>query len=486
MPPVIFKDFYLVLGVSPTATETDIKRAYRARARQVHPDLLGPDASESDRQEAEELTKEINEAWSHLSDSTRKAEVDSWLRQSRQFDWSDTGSSSASNTRFSTAGTPPPRPKITVPPAESAEINGVWCWIEYSAYPWSTRLGAIVRVSLNDLFKLVQLDVLPHGARLTEVLAVDTKGDIIGRGFSLKYLRNDIRKLQAEAKRNADRRVWRLQLQELEHQADELARQGRSIDRLRSLIARAESQVEPGRRPWWRAEQHDTVVRSIREAQKEAERAKTAIATEVLLEDLLAGRIRHPDVAYNQTLLRKLDVYAFRSGGQVEVPSDQAVHEHYRQRLEGLTKHSQVLVTDLKLEDDEAVILELAAEGALELAPDTIEITTDKGPLRYPIEYGRVKVNGSLVPTGIVTLPEKVYERYAASSHGRISQIPSLPYGITLLIRVKIKVLSQETITDPYPDGKALRNEVKRCRARLRNPRPLEVSLPATSLNLWQ
>jgi curved DNA-binding protein len=65
---VEFKDYYRVLGVAPTATEEDIKKAFRTLARKYHPDVA------KDKKTAEEKFKEINEANEVLSnpDSRRK------------------------------------------------------------------------------------------------------------------------------------------------------------------------------------------------------------------------------------------------------------------------------------------------------------------------------------------------------------------------------------------------------------------------------
>jgi hypothetical protein len=40
-------DPYAVLGLAPGATAADIQRAYRRRARLVHPDIAGPGATSS-------------------------------------------------------------------------------------------------------------------------------------------------------------------------------------------------------------------------------------------------------------------------------------------------------------------------------------------------------------------------------------------------------------------------------------------------------
>jgi molecular chaperone DnaJ len=63
------RDYYEVLGVSRTATEAEIKRAYRAKARLYHPDINREDG-------AEEQFKEINEAHEVLSNADRRAAYD--------------------------------------------------------------------------------------------------------------------------------------------------------------------------------------------------------------------------------------------------------------------------------------------------------------------------------------------------------------------------------------------------------------------------
>ena len=64
------RDYYEVLGVDKTAGEEEIKHAYRKLAKKYHPDLNPGDA------EAEAKFKEVNEAYSVLSDPEKKSKYD--------------------------------------------------------------------------------------------------------------------------------------------------------------------------------------------------------------------------------------------------------------------------------------------------------------------------------------------------------------------------------------------------------------------------
>jgi molecular chaperone DnaJ len=63
-------DYYEVLGVARNASGDQIKRAYRALAREHHPDVA------HDKSRAEHRFKEINEAYEVLSDASKRAQYD--------------------------------------------------------------------------------------------------------------------------------------------------------------------------------------------------------------------------------------------------------------------------------------------------------------------------------------------------------------------------------------------------------------------------
>src|SRR5688572_30422742 len=67
---VKFKDYYEILGVARTATDEEIKKAFRKLARKYHPDVA------RDKKEAEAKFKEINEAYEVLGDPEKRKKYD--------------------------------------------------------------------------------------------------------------------------------------------------------------------------------------------------------------------------------------------------------------------------------------------------------------------------------------------------------------------------------------------------------------------------
>lgn len=73
-----YKDYYKTLGVAKTANETEIKDAYRKLARKYHPDV-------NKDPKAEDMFKEVNEAYQVLSDPEKRIKYDQFGNQWQQY-----------------------------------------------------------------------------------------------------------------------------------------------------------------------------------------------------------------------------------------------------------------------------------------------------------------------------------------------------------------------------------------------------------------
>jgi curved DNA-binding protein len=97
-----FKDYYKVLGVEKSASEADIKKAYRKLAVKYHPDKNQGDKA------AEEKFKEVSEAYEVLGDPEKRKKYDQlgenyrnyerYGGQAQDFDWGQWGSGGQSYT----------------------------------------------------------------------------------------------------------------------------------------------------------------------------------------------------------------------------------------------------------------------------------------------------------------------------------------------------------------------------------------------------
>src|SRR5262245_60068876 len=96
-----YKDYYKILGVERGADEKEIKKDFRKLAQQYHPDKNPGDKA------AEAKFKEINEAYTVLSDPDKRSKYDRFGSQWEQyergggnaedFDWSRWSNSGAGN-----------------------------------------------------------------------------------------------------------------------------------------------------------------------------------------------------------------------------------------------------------------------------------------------------------------------------------------------------------------------------------------------------
>jgi curved DNA-binding protein len=93
-----FKDYYSTLGVAKTATDKEIKQAYRKLARKHHPDVNPGDKA------AESKFKEINEAYEVLGDPAKRKKYDELGANWRMYEQAGAGAGGFDPSQFGGGG----------------------------------------------------------------------------------------------------------------------------------------------------------------------------------------------------------------------------------------------------------------------------------------------------------------------------------------------------------------------------------------------
>ncbi|KAF8464580.1 DnaJ chaperone [Kalaharituber pfeilii] len=90
-----FPDYYKVLGVSPTASQQEIRDGYKKAALKTHPDRVA--ANDPSRPARTKKFQEVNDAYYVLSDRTRRKEYDQARRYQSQSAWEEPASAQPEN-----------------------------------------------------------------------------------------------------------------------------------------------------------------------------------------------------------------------------------------------------------------------------------------------------------------------------------------------------------------------------------------------------
>ena len=116
------KTFYQILEIPENAKPEEIRSAYLAKARKLHPDNFR-NASKRDQARSEELMRELNQAWSTLSNREKRSKYDLKLISEKSDNRTYTSTNRASYQEW----TPEPTPKKATPRfATREEMELTW------------------------------------------------------------------------------------------------------------------------------------------------------------------------------------------------------------------------------------------------------------------------------------------------------------------------------------------------------------------------
>jgi curved DNA-binding protein CbpA len=185
---------YEILGVSPQATDKEIKAAYRKKARETHPDHGG----------TMEAAAAVNEAADVLLDPQKRAGYDYDLRKAKAR--AAGGATGASFDPFAWTRTPPP-------PSGPTIIECPHCGAKNRVKPGATdeaRCGSCKKPLKDSLGAILSDFASGLGGRIRDPLK--TVDDLLARAESkLRETRENMEKREAEVETNAyDRAQSRL------------------------------------------------------------------------------------------------------------------------------------------------------------------------------------------------------------------------------------------------------------------------------------
>lgn len=345
---------------------------------------------------------------------------------------------------------------------QTVVIEDVSCGVIYEQH--AGRIYAQVRIALSDFEKLSVEPRIPNAHHISTIEITNETGEVIETG-SFYSVRANLRRRAVLARQDAEKQEYKVELDTLRQTCNKLTQEGMPTTQLHRLVDDVHFAILTMHSSL-RGSTAGNIRQMIQKAEKEAERLTGNVAV-VLLEDIIAGRLHHPDIDTNQEIVAELDSYEIRSRGFIESPSMEFLNRFYQDKLLGVTSVDEFYGTDLKLRLEDYAPADVLEE--IELAPAEIELEGKKGTSKYTVSYAYAEIDGERVATGTIAVPVSIYERNRAEV-GHVSKFPVLPHEICLVIEVTEgnKVLARGKESD------VLKQQVKKRKGKTGNNRAEE------------
>ncbi len=305
------------------------------------------------------------------------------------------------------------------------EIDGVPCSVLTRNMGVLDFKHVMLQVPLADAPRLTGLPTHTEEGHVAHIKVTDEDGSIVFTVYNFDGLRRELQERTNQRRRGcvAER------MSPLEEQCQLLEDAGMEVQQLRTMLRRLKYSIDSLYRSWG-GSTLDSIEQQFRLIDLEIQRLSRTPA-DVLLDDVMAGRIKHPDVPLNTKILLQLAVLEIRSGGYIVRITEEDLRDFYRTRLQQARTTKEALLCNLRLNLEDyapAEIIEVLEAGG-DLAPASVEYIDklDK-PHHLAVNYGYQILGGEEVACGIVQLKVKDYER--------IFREPSLPEGILLVYEI--------------------------------------------------
>lgn len=286
------------------------------------------------------------------------------------------------------------------------------------------------RVPLQLGIQLVELD-LPQGVhRLGGVELIDPDGKVVVSGYSLQDAQEVYRRQQRELSLEKLLEDYREQQQDLVARCQELHAQGLPTTLLEDILYDLDRKLYG--LTVWRLRQSgwSQIEGLLNDARREIERL-SGDPVEVILDELISGRLPVEAQAHNQRILNWLEGLSIRSGGAIG-PDPELLRLFFEERLQGATTVTQARRCDLAL-DQREFLPSQEYLNTLELAPESIELPTGKrGAIQsYNLMYRYIGEGDERRAVAVVCVTLTTYNRLSVADY------PKLPHDIAYVVEVE-------------------------------------------------
>lgn len=451
---------YETLGINSSATDEEIKKAYRKLVRESHPDLV---QGQEEKASATEKFRRVQESWECLSDPVRKAEYDQQFTSFRSFfgahSWG--GTFTPEEPRY--ASRPEP---VLIPEPEDIIVDGVTVGVKYHSSWDGLRLIADLYVSYENAWNLRTFDPPTKAESVDRIHVIAVGEEIFSSNVSYMgsdQLHTSLRYYEKMARSAVEQDEYAQQLKQLRLQRDSLFESGRPTARLDQYIREMAAMLsgEQYRRMhgiWFTPMTTDALIKATRTIENEINRIKVG-GSKLLVDGLMDGSIYHPHVDANQAILDEIDVFTIRTGNEFDTEFNEGrLYDFYTQRVGDVSDARRLMEAKLLIDSNDFIFDEGDLDG-LSVAPLTVELPSNKGTLRYPVAYSYRDVDGAKVAVATIRIARKVYDD-VGFEYGRKPRLTELPHDIRWFLEV---TLEDKIIASGW-DNEVLRTSVEKHR----------------------